>query len=315
MNSDRIGAAFNAPAGRRTNHNGFTLMELVVVLATTGLLAMLVLPTLAFSKAKPQAVCCLNNYHQLARAAGMYANDNQQFYPPNPDDANIDPGYNWCAGIVEGWWTLDSDGCEEAGDATYITNSAYSLLAPYLRHSAVPFKCPADWRICLYNGQVVPVVRSVAANGGVGTVDTTYLASGSHSGIPRTPVSGPWLTGDYSHESQTKYATFGSTTAFKNCSPSEIWIYADEDPLSIDDASFGVIAAEPQIVEYPSTRHQNAACFGFCDGHVELHKWQSNLFVLNGYEGEITAPPGPAFGDWFWLAWHATRSFATDTVP
>jgi prepilin-type processing-associated H-X9-DG protein len=271
-------------------------------------------------------VYCLNNYNQLARAGAMYANDNQQFYPPNPDDGGTDPGYNWCLGDVSGWVPGAVENGPDAGDVGYITNRVYSLLAPYLRNSAVPFKCPADWRVAPTSvppGQVnpspgvkIPVVRSVSANQGVGTVDAYYLTSGGmgHSGLPRTPVVGPWLTGNHT-EAQSVYATFGSTSAFKNCSPSQIWIYADEDPYSINDASLAVSAGTREIIDYPSTRHGNAACFGFCDGHSEMHKWQSNLFVLNSTPGTRTVPQGPATTDWFWLAWHATRSSATGTVP
>src|ERR1019366_10126814 len=118
--------------------------------------------------------------------------------------------------------------------------------------------------------KTVPVVRSVAANAGVGTADASWLAGAPHSGRPTTPVPGAWLTGNHI-EIQSQYATFGKSTSFKNCSPSEIWIYADEDPYSINDSTLDVVAATPTIIDYPSTRHQNAGGFGFCDGHTEMH--------------------------------------------
>jgi prepilin-type processing-associated H-X9-DG protein len=294
--------------------SGFSLLELAVVIATTGILVVMVLPTLGFSKARPQAVCCLNNFNQLAKACAMYTGENEGFYPPNPDDGGTAPGYDWCAGNVEGWAALAGGGDAEAGDATYITNSTYSLLAPYLAHSAVPFKCPADWRVCAYQGTIVPVVRSVSANGGVGTVDTSWLETFVHSGIPRTPVGGAWLTGN-ENELQTTYATFGSTSDFRNCSPADIWIYADEDPLSVNDAALAVVASTPEVVDYPSTRHGNAACFGFCDGHTELHKWKSDLFVINGYAMNKTPQSELETNDWYWLAWHASRRLSTGTIP
>ena len=284
-----------------------------MVLATTGILVVLLLPTLAFSKAKPQMVYCLNNYNQLVRACAMYTSDNQEFYPPNPDDGGSTAGYTWCLGTVWGWTSLSAGGSTQAGNATNLTNAADCLLAPYLAGSAAPFKCPADWRLCSYNGQVVPVVRSVSANQGVGTVDSSWLTSGAHSGRPTMPVPGPWLTGNHI-ESYSQYATFGKSTSFKNCSPREIWIYADEDPYSINDAVMALVAGVPEIIDYPSTRHQNAGGFGFCDGHAEMHRWQSNLMVLSGVP-PITQATGVQMQDWFWFAWHATRSSITGTVP
>jgi len=316
MDSKMNGRVFTASASRQTDLDGFTLMELLVVIAMTGILVVMVLPTLGFSKAKPQAVWCLNNFNQLAKACAMYTGDNQGFYPPNPDDGGTTAGYEWCAGEVEGWETLAAGGNAEAGDADYLTNPRYSLLAPYLASSAVPFKCPADWRTCVYKGQIVPVVRSVSANAGVGTADISWLNGGSHSGIPRSPAAGAWLTGNDNHL-QTTYATFGSTADFRNCSPSDIWIYADEDPLSVNDSAMEVVAAQAEVVDYPTTRHQNAAGFGFCDGHTELHKWKSNVFYLKQTPNILTISSvgSPQYNDWFWLAWHASRKLSTGTIP
>jgi Tfp pilus assembly protein FimT len=44
MNSELNGAAFTARANHRTNHGGFTMMELLVFIATTGILVVMVRP-------------------------------------------------------------------------------------------------------------------------------------------------------------------------------------------------------------------------------------------------------------------------------
>jgi prepilin-type processing-associated H-X9-DG protein len=158
-------------------------------------------------------------------------------------------------------------------------------------------------------------VRSVSANAGVGTADLSWLEGAGHSGIPRMPAGGAWLNGS-GNELQTLYATFGSTSDFKNCSPSDIFSYADEDPLSINDGALAIVASTPEVVDYPSTRHQNGAGFAFCDGHAEMHKWKSNVFVLNseGYIQSIRSA-GPEKNDWYWLAWHASRKLSTGNIP
>jgi len=296
------------------SHGGFTMTELLVVLATTSLLVALVLPTLGFSKAKSQVANCLMNFNHLTKACAMYTENNQGLYPPNPDDGGVAPGYDWCQGDASGWSIVAAGGSASAGNATYLTSPSSCSLAPFLGGSATPFKCPADWRVCLYGGKIVPVVRSVSANGGVGTVDAAWLSGGSHSGRPSLPVPGSWLTGNHS-EIASQYATFGKSTSFKNCRPSEIWIYGDEDPLSINDACMGVVAATPEVVDYPSTRHQNAGGFGFCDGHAEMHRWKSNLFLITGLPNLRPAAAGVQRQDWFWFAWHASRSSITGTVP
>jgi prepilin-type N-terminal cleavage/methylation domain-containing protein/prepilin-type processing-associated H-X9-DG protein len=54
----------------------FTLIELLVVIAIIGVLAALLLPTLARSKMAAQRVQCASNLHQFGVAAQMYWDDN-----------------------------------------------------------------------------------------------------------------------------------------------------------------------------------------------------------------------------------------------
>jgi prepilin-type processing-associated H-X9-DG protein len=295
---------------------------LLVVIAIIEILAAMLLPALAAAKARSRAVYCMSNMNQLMKACYMYTSDSRDFFPPNPDDANTVPGYEWVAGDVSGWMPgVSAGGNAQAGDSHYLTDPTLSLLAPYLNKSAAVFKCPSDPRSCIFNGQTVPVVRSCSCNQGVGTVDSSWLAGGPHSGPPLTPVNGPWLTGSHIESPPSRYATFGKMTSFRICSPSDIFVYVDEDPWSINDGALAVTAAYPQIVDYPSSRHNGACGFAFADGHSEVHKWKSSVFFLdapaairnNGnYPGMNS---GLAYGDWFWLAWHATRSSTTGSIP
>ena len=59
----------------------FTLIELLVVIAIIGVLAGLLVPTLARAKAKSKDLACINNLKQWALATVMYANDHDDQLP------------------------------------------------------------------------------------------------------------------------------------------------------------------------------------------------------------------------------------------
>ena len=305
---------------------GFTLIELLVVIAIIAILAAMLLPALSQAKNRAQAITCMNSLKQMQTACVMYTGDYHDYYPPNPDDGGTSPGYEWVCGDVTGWMpTVSSPGNVDAGNATYLTNPNDDLLAPYTSGSAGIFKCPADPRICraIVNGTIqdAPVVRSRSCSSTVGTVDQGFLASSgnSHSGVPSVPVPGVWLTGSHS-DAYSTYATFGKSTSFRVCSPSDIFVYVDESPWSINDGSFAVTAKAPEIVDWPTYMHRGACGFSFADGHSEMHGWKSSLFNLNKYAytdplGSSALPGSLTYGDWYWLAYHSTRNTATGTLP
>jgi len=61
---------------------GFTLIELLVVIAIIAVLAAILFPVFAQAREKARQSTCLNNERQLALALTMYAQDNQQMFPP-----------------------------------------------------------------------------------------------------------------------------------------------------------------------------------------------------------------------------------------
>ena len=85
----------------------------------------------------------------------------------------------------------------------------------------------------------------------------------------------------------TKTTTVGWTTYavvkganFTTPGPANTWLFLDENPESIDDAILYINPAETNgtgtITELPSDLHNFAGTVSYCDGHSEVHKWQTS---------------------------------------
>src|ERR1700734_3399669 len=120
-------------------NSGFTLIELLVVIAIIAILAAMLFPVLSHAKQKAQGSQCLSGGHQMMMAMNIYASENNDFFPPNPDDGNTDPGYNWCSGEA-------GIGQPQEFDPDVLANPALSLLIGYLGGNVNLFRCPADTR-------------------------------------------------------------------------------------------------------------------------------------------------------------------------
>lgn len=78
------------------HEDAFTFIDLMVVIATLGLLALMILPALARSGDNGTRMVCVNNMLQLGMASNMYATDNQDFIAwPNWDDGRTAGPPGW----------------------------------------------------------------------------------------------------------------------------------------------------------------------------------------------------------------------------
>jgi len=81
--------AIRPPAPASQNRDGFTLMELLVVMGIIGLLAALLLSAISAAKGHAKRIVCVNNLRQINLGVRMYSDDSNDKSPkpawhPNP---------------------------------------------------------------------------------------------------------------------------------------------------------------------------------------------------------------------------------------
>jgi prepilin-type N-terminal cleavage/methylation domain-containing protein/prepilin-type processing-associated H-X9-DG protein len=228
---------------------GFTLIELMVVIAVVAILAGLLLPVLGRTKQKGKSSACLNNLKQLQLAWLMYVDDHDQHLPPNSDQplSGKDlPNASW----VAGWLRPDGD----PGSKYDSTNTdlligvkyqSFGSIGGYTKEAKI-YRCPSDRSQVTIDGGRHDRVRSYSMN--------CYMNG-----------NGIWQL--------SNYITFRKSAELRDAS--KMWVLIDEWEGSINDGYFAVDMTEKyKILDIPGDRHNGASTVSFADGHVESRLWQ-----------------------------------------
>ncbi len=244
---------------RGSQRSGFTLLEMLVVLALMLVLASTILPALNDRHPRPQSARCGSNLRQLMIAWRMYADENRDTLVAC---AEFQGRPSWCTGTID-YTANNPTNWDVKHDITQ------SPLFAYVRNTAV-WRCPADTSTVLVGSARMPRVRSVSMNQAFGTGE-------------RLPASAGYLT-------------YARLTDLTRPGPAKTFVLADEHPDSINDVAIAVQMSDGfgitnTIVDYPASYHGGGCGYSFADGHVEIHKWldprtQPPIRGVSGLQGE-----------------------------
>jgi prepilin-type processing-associated H-X9-DG protein/prepilin-type N-terminal cleavage/methylation domain-containing protein len=249
--------------GLRPSTVAFSLIELLVVIAIIAILAALLLPALAKSKAKAESVTCSRNIQQLTLAWIMYAEDNGDWLVNNHGVPETLARRDTWANNVEDW--------ESSDDNTNLVFLTGSLLGPYASGSARIYKCPTD-REPAPNG---PRIRSMSMTAMVGD------------------------PGELTNYFNAHYVQFFKKADVP--SPSNIFVLLDEQADTLNDGFFVNRLDDYAWGHLPGSYHNGGANFSFADGHLESHHWAVLATVRPVMRTRIDKFPAAPVTDFEWL--------------
>ncbi len=229
----------------RKKGDAFTLIELLVVVAIIIILAALLLPALARSKEKAQAVACLSNLKQLETCWHLYALDDNDVVPPNNSIMTLN---NMVISAQVSW-------CPDHPQTDTNTLALQQGVLFQYNTSVAIYHCPAD--------------RSTIS-GSVQLRNRSYNMSQSVNGWPEYLASLN-LPGVSDIPSWKRY------TDIVNPSPASVFVFIDELADTELDSQFGNPVGNPLLPEIwfdmPADRHNQGGNLSFADGHVERWRW------------------------------------------
>jgi prepilin-type N-terminal cleavage/methylation domain-containing protein/prepilin-type processing-associated H-X9-DG protein len=233
-------------AGRRepSPRSGFTIVEMMAVIAIILVVVGLLTAALNSTRAKTMRVTCLDNMKQLQFAWGMYADDHNDYVVLNKTAPPTSTALAAYPTSAPGSWVTGNPKLDRTPE-----NLAKGTLFSYVKNVAEVYRCPMDSSVTRY-GDLRTRSYSISA----------YLGGDDDDLDPRVKMR---------------------TSELVNPPPERVFVFIEEHERSIWAGGFLVIPRERFGVNggawssTPADRHMVGCNLSFADGHIEYWKWNS----------------------------------------
>jgi len=266
------------PLRPQSPSSAFTLLELMMVINLLGVLAALLLTTMARARRMSQRIECYNNQRQLALTWLMYTSDNRDWLvpnggfpagPPRPATGRFARPRLW----VQGTLVLPTAKTNRQA----LLDPQFAAFADYL-HTIRAYVCPGDSPSVELNGESHPRIRSYALN--------AYLG---------------WV-GEWDSRLSEQHKVFWKQSQMTAPGPAGTFLFQDVQTASICFPYFGVRMQDESFFNFPSSAHRQRGVLSFADGHIESRQW-ADPRTVQAYSREYHNhnDPSPGNPDLTWL--------------
>ena len=231
------------PRRFKTRCQGFSRLDLLAVLATAALLALVATAMASTHRVTPEVILCQENLRRLSKGWHAHGTDNTLLArnPHGPEATVPNPltPDSWALGWLD--WTTTPDN-------TNLSRIQVPAFVPYVGTDTGIFRCPSD-------RYITPVQRSLGWHYRLRTYAMNSLVHSTAADVFYSPA----------------YARFRTLSDFS--SPQTTWVFTEEHPDSMSDPNFLPADVGGRFIDLPASFHDGGANFAFADGHVETRRW------------------------------------------
>jgi len=279
---------------RSPGQAGFTLVELLAIVAVLALLAATLPFGMARTRPNSMGTQCLNNLRQVSVAWTLYATDHSDVVANNfgviETSTTIGAGQfgNWANNLLT--WGASTSVADVSN--TNVAWLAKGGLGKYLGSQLGALSCPADdyvsaaQRSAGWTGRT----RSISMNSVFGRFNSSAAGDPTASGRN-------WAFQEY-----RQYLKQAQVPR-----PFKTWLFIEEHPDSINDGYFISNPMASNWQDIPAAFHHGGTSLAFGDLHCETKKWLSPTSRLSQVKYQYYTVNFDALGRQDY-AWHLERT-------
>jgi prepilin-type N-terminal cleavage/methylation domain-containing protein/prepilin-type processing-associated H-X9-DG protein len=267
---------------------GFTLVELLVVIAVIALLMAILLPALRKARIQAKRVACLSGLRQLLTAWMAYA-DNSDGKLVNGGQA---PGNSPTNAVREKYWCTPLPPVPATDEIGTFNTTIYDWQLDETLASGLPYE---ERELLLKQGALFKYCNDVRL----------YRCPMAEKNMHRTYIMPVSMNGLCDHCGPLG-TIIKRTGQLKRSS--ERVVFFEEKEITPDAFQFDYHKQASQLVwrddDHPNIMHGNGANFGFADGHADYHAWECQEtidWIMGGWQQQEKPTVQQCDKDLIWM--------------